>query len=191
MDQIYTQLTTLIHCKHGSKCINAAVWLHGIYGRIMCFLLLQKCVFASLTTRVLCCSPVSLWLSCCSSLCSALEMISGNRCMLSNHNMAKRTELKSTCISKKGLQRSQCLWKRTVLFVRSSFDCISYTWMSWGGRHLDDEDITKQQQPLLCLGWQPSVTDIKMSPIHVMDLARPGVAGLRPSTPLCHPITLF
>lgn len=50
--------------------------------------------------------------------------------------------------------------------------------------------LNKTTTPL-SFGWQLPMTHIKMSPIHIMDLARPEVAGLGPSTPLCHPITLF
>lgn len=41
------------------------------------------------------------------------------------------------------------------------------------------------------LAGELAMTDIKTSPIQVMDLAGPRVAKLGPSTSLCHPITLF
>lgn len=131
-------------------------------------------------------------------LSTALEMIYGNRYTSWNQEVValwqsqNRTQVCSCPWARwlpvfpKTVQRSQCRLKRGGL---SSFDCITYTWMSRGGSHLDNEGQTKQQ-PLLSF-WLATMTDIKMSPIHVMDLARPRVAGLRPSTPLCHPITLF
>lgn len=73
----------------------------------------------------------------------------------------------------------------------------------WGDHHLiallsgcyEVEAIltmeAKQNNKLFFLGWQLTMTDIKMSPIQVMDLARPWAATLGPSASLSHPITLF